>query len=174
MSSQLSGGCFATDKLALAGKNDPRVHLSVSLSLCLSSVAVIYGVQNEPYYKYVWNGKLLEKAKDVVHGDWLMYIIHGFCGQSSILPHLKPRGLGEFFFLQEPIERCCEEPDAPFDSWVNLSCAFKNEDFILQLYQEILQPWLISWGATLTLPHPPDVSHCCLLFPQWRLFEHVD
>lgn len=51
---------------------------------------VIYGVQNEPYYKYVWNGKLLEKAKDVVHGDWLMYIIHGFCGQSKLLVYGRP------------------------------------------------------------------------------------
>lgn len=48
---------------------------------------------------------------------------------------LNPGALGEFFFLQEAAERCCEEPGAPFDSWVNLSCAFKNEDFILQLYQ---------------------------------------
>ncbi len=46
---------------------------------------MVYGIQNEPYYKYVWNGKLLERVKDTVHQDWLMYIIHGFCGQSSIL-----------------------------------------------------------------------------------------
>lgn len=50
-----------------------------------SSATVVYGIQNEPYYKYVWNGKLLERVKDIVHHDWLMYIIHGFCGQSSIL-----------------------------------------------------------------------------------------
>lgn len=77
------------------------IHVFTSLSLCLS-VAVIYGVQNEPYYKYVWNGKLLEKAKDVVHGDWLMYIIHGFCGQSSILPHFKPGALESFSFCRNP------------------------------------------------------------------------
>lgn len=50
-----------------------------------SSATVVYGIRNEPYYKYVWNGKLLERVKDIVHQDWLMYIIHGFCGQSSIL-----------------------------------------------------------------------------------------
>lgn len=50
-----------------------------------SSATVVYGIRNEPYYKYVWNGKLLERIKDIVHQDWLMYIIHGFCGQSSIL-----------------------------------------------------------------------------------------
>ncbi|KAI3363733.1 hypothetical protein L3Q82_001349 [Scortum barcoo] len=43
---------------------------------------VVNSLQNEPYYKYVWNGKLLERVKDIVHHDWLMYIIHGFCGQS--------------------------------------------------------------------------------------------
>uniref|UniRef100_A0A672H8R6 SAC domain-containing protein n=1 Tax=Salarias fasciatus TaxID=181472 RepID=A0A672H8R6_SALFA len=43
-----------------------------------------------PYYKYVWNGKLLERVKDVVHHDWLMYIIHGFCGQSKLLIYGRP------------------------------------------------------------------------------------
>lgn len=89
--------CFASDKLALSLHNDPHS------SLRLSSVTVVYGVRNEPYYKYVWNGKLLEKVKDVVHDDWLMYIIHGFCGQSSILPYVKPVEAEGFL-----IERCCE------------------------------------------------------------------
>lgn len=35
--------------------------------------------------KYVWNGELLDIIKTTVHRDWLLYIIHGFCGQSSIL-----------------------------------------------------------------------------------------
>ncbi|KAM6992258.1 polyphosphoinositide phosphatase [Tautogolabrus adspersus] len=51
---------------------------------------VVYGLQNEPYYKYVWNGKLLERVKDTVHHDWLMYIIHGFCGQSKLLIYGRP------------------------------------------------------------------------------------
>uniref|UniRef100_A0A671X4W9 FIG4 phosphoinositide 5-phosphatase n=1 Tax=Sparus aurata TaxID=8175 RepID=A0A671X4W9_SPAAU len=51
---------------------------------------VVYGIQNEPYYKYVWNGKLLERVKDIVHHDWLMYIIHGFCGQSKLLIYGRP------------------------------------------------------------------------------------
>ncbi|CAN9507468.1 unnamed protein product [Ophioblennius macclurei] len=51
---------------------------------------VVYGLQNEPYYKYVWNGKLLERVKDIVHYDWLMYIIHGFCGQSKLLIYGRP------------------------------------------------------------------------------------
>uniref|UniRef100_A0A4W6DDD6 FIG4 phosphoinositide 5-phosphatase n=1 Tax=Lates calcarifer TaxID=8187 RepID=A0A4W6DDD6_LATCA len=51
---------------------------------------VVYSLQNEPYYKYVWNGKLLERVKDIVHHDWLMYIIHGFCGQSKLLIYGRP------------------------------------------------------------------------------------
>uniref|UniRef100_A0A8P4GLB8 SAC domain-containing protein n=1 Tax=Dicentrarchus labrax TaxID=13489 RepID=A0A8P4GLB8_DICLA len=51
---------------------------------------VVYGLLNEPYYKYVWNGKLLERVKDIVHHDWLMYIIHGFCGQSKLLIYGRP------------------------------------------------------------------------------------
>ncbi|KAG9347615.1 hypothetical protein JZ751_005186 [Albula glossodonta] len=51
---------------------------------------VVEGIRNEPYAKYVWNGKLLEKIKDVVHPDWLMYIIHGFCGQSKLLIYGRP------------------------------------------------------------------------------------
>uniref|UniRef100_A0A8D3DCV8 SAC domain-containing protein n=1 Tax=Scophthalmus maximus TaxID=52904 RepID=A0A8D3DCV8_SCOMX len=51
---------------------------------------VVYGLHNEPYYKYVWNGKLLERVKDIVHHDWLMYIIHGFCGQSKLLIYGRP------------------------------------------------------------------------------------
>ncbi|XP_061602667.1 polyphosphoinositide phosphatase isoform X2 [Cololabis saira] len=51
---------------------------------------VVYGLHNEPYYKYVWNGKLLERVKDIVHPDWLMYIIHGFCGQSKLLIYGRP------------------------------------------------------------------------------------
>uniref|UniRef100_A0A8C6T3R1 FIG4 phosphoinositide 5-phosphatase n=1 Tax=Neogobius melanostomus TaxID=47308 RepID=A0A8C6T3R1_9GOBI len=43
-----------------------------------------------PYYKYVWNAKLLERVKDIVHPDWLMYIIHGFCGQSKLLIYGHP------------------------------------------------------------------------------------
>uniref|UniRef100_A0A3Q2NN34 FIG4 phosphoinositide 5-phosphatase n=1 Tax=Fundulus heteroclitus TaxID=8078 RepID=A0A3Q2NN34_FUNHE len=51
---------------------------------------VVYGLRNEPYYKYVWNGKLFERVKDIVHPDWLMYIIHGFCGQSKLLIYGRP------------------------------------------------------------------------------------
>ncbi|XP_053566823.1 polyphosphoinositide phosphatase [Bombina bombina] len=45
----------------------------------------IFGICSEPYMKYVWNGELLKSVKDIVHHDWLLYIIHGFCGQSKLL-----------------------------------------------------------------------------------------
>lgn len=51
---------------------------------------VVYGLRNEPYAKYVWNARLLEKVKDIIHPDWLLYIIHGFCGQSKLLIYGRP------------------------------------------------------------------------------------
>ncbi|XP_018585855.1 polyphosphoinositide phosphatase isoform X1 [Scleropages formosus] len=51
---------------------------------------VVLGVRSEPYAKYVWNSKLLEKVQDTLHPDWLMYIIHGFCGQSKLLIYGRP------------------------------------------------------------------------------------
>ncbi|XP_051511526.1 polyphosphoinositide phosphatase [Myxocyprinus asiaticus] len=51
---------------------------------------VVLGLKNEPYAKYVWNARLLEKVKDIVHPDWLLYIIHGFCGQSKLLIYGRP------------------------------------------------------------------------------------
>ncbi|XP_033619309.1 polyphosphoinositide phosphatase isoform X2 [Fukomys damarensis] len=46
----------------------------------------VFGICSEPYMKYVWNGQLLDIIKNTVHRDWLLYIIHGFCGQSSVYP----------------------------------------------------------------------------------------
>ena len=35
--------------------------------------------------KYVWNSYLLQKCQDAVHPDWLLFLIHGFVDQKSIL-----------------------------------------------------------------------------------------
>ncbi|XP_073708961.1 polyphosphoinositide phosphatase-like [Garra rufa] len=51
---------------------------------------VVHSLNIEPYAKYVWNVRLLEKVKDIVHPDWLLYIIHGFCGQSKLLIYGRP------------------------------------------------------------------------------------
>ncbi|KAG8582449.1 hypothetical protein GDO81_008056 [Engystomops pustulosus] len=49
-----------------------------------------FGICSEPYMKYVWNGELLNCIKNIVHRDWLLYIIHGFCGQSKLLIYGRP------------------------------------------------------------------------------------
>ncbi|XP_039603847.1 polyphosphoinositide phosphatase isoform X1 [Polypterus senegalus] len=51
---------------------------------------VVFGISSEPYAKYVWNEQLWGKVKDTVHPDWIMYIIHGFCGQSKLLIYGRP------------------------------------------------------------------------------------
>ncbi|XP_041950310.1 LOW QUALITY PROTEIN: polyphosphoinositide phosphatase [Alosa sapidissima] len=51
---------------------------------------VVNGVRNEPYGKYVWNCRLFDKVKETLHPDWLLYIIHGFCGQSKLLIYGRP------------------------------------------------------------------------------------
>ncbi|XP_063079135.1 polyphosphoinositide phosphatase [Engraulis encrasicolus] len=51
---------------------------------------VVQGIKNEPYDKYVWNCRLWEKVKETLHADWLLYIIHGFCGQSKLLIYGRP------------------------------------------------------------------------------------
>lgn len=50
----------------------------------------VFGISSEPYMKYVWNGELLDIIKSTVHRDWLLYIIHGFCGQSKLLIYGRP------------------------------------------------------------------------------------
>ncbi|XP_072408249.1 polyphosphoinositide phosphatase isoform X2 [Chiloscyllium punctatum] len=54
------------------------------------SAAGHYGILNEPSLKYAWNGYILEKVKATVHQNWLLYIIHGFCGQSKLLIYGRP------------------------------------------------------------------------------------
>jgi len=46
---------------------------------------VFYGVRTAPFWKYVWNEYLLKNIYADLHCDWLLYIVHGFIGQSSIL-----------------------------------------------------------------------------------------
>jgi len=45
---------------------------------------VFYGVRTAPYWKYVWNEYLLKNCYTKLQPDWLLYIVHGFIGQSSI------------------------------------------------------------------------------------------
>jgi hypothetical protein len=48
----------------------------------------VCGVRQTPTRKFVWNNHLLKNFEDKVHHDWILYIIHGFIGQSSILLHV--------------------------------------------------------------------------------------
>ncbi|GAB1295054.1 Polyphosphoinositide phosphatase [Apodemus speciosus] len=64
---------------AVRGPLDPPLPPTVLEDL----VRRVFGISSEPYMKYVWNGELLDIIKNTVHRDWLLYIIHGFCGQSK-------------------------------------------------------------------------------------------
>jgi hypothetical protein len=43
-----------------------------------------YGIRTRPHRKFVWNTHLLNSAEKELHPDWLLYITHGFIGQSNI------------------------------------------------------------------------------------------
>ncbi|BFZ10295.1 hypothetical protein BsWGS_13334 [Bradybaena similaris] len=44
----------------------------------------VFGVKNAPCRKFVWNNHLLKDFESHVHSDWILYIIHGFIGQSNV------------------------------------------------------------------------------------------
>ncbi|XP_078069659.1 polyphosphoinositide phosphatase [Mustelus asterias] len=58
--------------------------------LCSPKTPGYCGILNEAYFKYAWNSYILEKVKATVHHNWLLYIIHGFCGQSKLLIYGRP------------------------------------------------------------------------------------
>lgn len=43
-----------------------------------------YGIRIKPHEKFIWNTHLLSKVKKDLHPDWLLYITHGFVGQSNM------------------------------------------------------------------------------------------
>ncbi|XP_021930224.1 polyphosphoinositide phosphatase isoform X2 [Zootermopsis nevadensis] len=45
---------------------------------------VDYGVCNKPNRRFVWNLHLLRKVEGDLHPDWILYIMHGFVGQSNM------------------------------------------------------------------------------------------
>lgn len=46
---------------------------------------MLYGILPPPAEKFVWNNHLVANIKHELHNDWLIFVIHGFIGQSSIL-----------------------------------------------------------------------------------------
>ncbi|XP_023245586.1 polyphosphoinositide phosphatase isoform X2 [Copidosoma floridanum] len=43
-----------------------------------------YGIRNSFHRRFVWNTHLLSPVEINLHSDWILYIIHGFIGQSNI------------------------------------------------------------------------------------------
>ncbi|XP_044594224.1 polyphosphoinositide phosphatase isoform X1 [Cotesia glomerata] len=45
---------------------------------------VDYGVRSNPNRRFVWNNHLLNPVERDLHRDWILYITHGFIGQSNV------------------------------------------------------------------------------------------
>lgn len=45
---------------------------------------VDYGIRSNPHRRFVWNSHLLKPVEKDLHPDWILYIIHGFIGQSNV------------------------------------------------------------------------------------------
>lgn len=43
-----------------------------------------YGIRIKPHEKFIWNTHLLNRVIKDLHPDWLLYITHGFVGQSNM------------------------------------------------------------------------------------------
>ncbi|XP_060530474.1 polyphosphoinositide phosphatase isoform X2 [Cylas formicarius] len=45
----------------------------------------LFGIRTQPYEKFVWNLHLLSEARKAdLHPDWILFVSHGFIGQSNI------------------------------------------------------------------------------------------
>ncbi|KAL5009502.1 hypothetical protein ScPMuIL_011807 [Solemya velum] len=71
-----------------ADQSDPQ--LSTSSTKRKRRGVLVNGVRLKPTYKYVWNTHLLNQYEEVVHTDWILYIVHGFIGQCNISVYGKP------------------------------------------------------------------------------------
>ncbi|CAG5117948.1 unnamed protein product, partial [Candidula unifasciata] len=94
----LTHTCLFVSQLQLR----PHSHMFVCLTstavtalthVCLSHICsydlthtytTVFGVKNAPCRKFVWNNHLLRGFESHVHSDWVLYIIHGFIGQSNV------------------------------------------------------------------------------------------
>ncbi|XP_057340189.1 polyphosphoinositide phosphatase isoform X2 [Microplitis mediator] len=43
-----------------------------------------YGVRSNPNRRFVWNNYLLSAVERDLHRDWILYVTHGFIGQSNV------------------------------------------------------------------------------------------
>lgn len=61
-----------------------QYNMMPTLSTGHQTSAPFYGVRTKPADKFVWNSYLLQKCREVVHPDWLLFLIHGFVDQKNI------------------------------------------------------------------------------------------
>ncbi|XP_029042944.2 polyphosphoinositide phosphatase isoform X1 [Osmia bicornis bicornis] len=45
---------------------------------------VDYGLRSNPHRRFVWNSHLLKPVEKDLYRDWVLYVIHGFIGQSNV------------------------------------------------------------------------------------------
>nr|CAD7194683.1 unnamed protein product [Timema douglasi] len=50
----------------------------------VNSPVLKLSVRNRPNRRFVWNNHLLSQIEQDVHPDWLLYVVHGFVGQSNV------------------------------------------------------------------------------------------
>lgn len=43
-----------------------------------------YSIRSNPHRRFVWNSHLLKPVEKDLHPEWILYIIHGFIGQSNV------------------------------------------------------------------------------------------
>ncbi|KAL8573583.1 hypothetical protein ACOMHN_047853 [Nucella lapillus] len=63
---------------------DAKASFSPTSAYGLQADEPVCGIRQKPTQKFVWNNHLLKDFEGRVHHDWLLYIIHGFIGQSNI------------------------------------------------------------------------------------------
>ncbi|XP_050449976.1 polyphosphoinositide phosphatase isoform X1 [Cataglyphis hispanica] len=51
---------------------------------CKSEKYMDYGIRSNPHRRFVWNSHLLKPVEKDLHPDWILYVIHGFIGQSNV------------------------------------------------------------------------------------------
>ncbi|KAK9747094.1 SacI homology domain [Popillia japonica] len=65
-------------------QRDELLNTSMFIDLNGSRERQNFGVRMKPHRKFVWNFHLLSKIEKELHPDWILYITHGFVGQSNM------------------------------------------------------------------------------------------
>lgn len=50
----------------------------------LENSSLVHGLRFSPNRKFVWNNYLLSKVETKISAEWIVYIMHGFIGQSNV------------------------------------------------------------------------------------------